>query len=270
MIKKEIILEKDKKISVFLQDFGFTYADVNKILRNKDLKVNGVVQKTDVELNKGDSVCFYFSENMLEKRFERIFEDENVVVIYKFSGIESEGMLESVLKATAVHRLDRNTEGLMVYAKTEFAKEKLDSAFKDKKVHKFYLAEVVGKADFDKTYKAYLIKDSEKSKVKIFDKKMPNSEEILTKIKTISAKEESSLLEIELLTGKTHQIRAHLAFLGHPIIGDGKYGKNEDNKRFKQFKQRLCCFKLKFDFVGIDSLNFKEFQKYPIWNKNIK
>ena len=84
-------------------------------------------------------------------------------------------------------------------------------------------------------------------------------------MKTLKAGAESSLLEVELLTGKTHQIRAHLAFLGHPIIGDGKYGKNENNKKFNANRQKLACFRLKFDFLGIKELDFQEFVKFPKW-----
>jgi len=73
------------------------------------------------------------------------------------------------------------------------------------------------------------------------------------------------MLEVELLTGKTHQIRAHLSYLGHPIIGDGKYGKNEINKKFQKNRQKLACFKLKFDFVGINELNGKVFERFPSW-----
>ena len=101
----------------------------------------------------------------------------------------------------------------------------------------------------------------------IFDKKKNGAVKIQTKIQTIKSGRESSLLKIELLTGKTHQIRAHLAFLGHPIIGDGKYGKNVDNKKFGQKWQKLACFLLKFDEVGVESLNYKQFKKLPAWLK---
>ena len=101
--------------------------------------------------------------------------------------------------------------------------------------------------------------------MQIFDKKVANSVKISTKIKTIYAKKETSLLEVELLTGKTHQIRAHLAHLGHAVVGDGKYGKNADNKKFGFSRQKLASYKMVFDDVGIASLNGKEFKKYPKW-----
>ena len=136
MIKKEEIVEKSKKLVTFLQDFGFTFADCNKMLRNKDVKVNGKAQKENVVLSVGDSVVFYYSEDMLEKKYEKVFESEDAVIVYKSAGIESVGQIEESLKAVAVHRLDRNTEGLLVYAKTEKCEKNLKKAFKNGKIHK--------------------------------------------------------------------------------------------------------------------------------------
>ncbi len=272
MIKKEAIVEKQKKLISFVQDFGFSYSDVNKMLRNKDVRVNGKVERQNVVLNMGDNVTFFYSPDMLEKKFEVVFESEDALIVYKSAGIETAGEngLEKVLNAIAVHRLDRNTEGLMVFAKNEKTTKILENAFKNHKIHKFYVTEVVGKFQTDKTYDANLLKYSEKAEVKIFQNQVKGSVPISTKIKTVKAGEESSVLEVELLTGKTHQIRAHLAFLGHAIVGDGKYGKNENNKKFQQNRQKLACFMLKFDFLGIESLDFSTFKKFPKWlNKKL-
>lgn len=269
MLKKDIIVEKDKKLVNLLQDYGFSFADVNKMLRNKDVKINGKAIRDNVAVHVGELVTFYYSSDMLEKKYEILFEDEDVYIIYKSAGIEVEGErgLEKVLpNAIAVHRLDRNTEGVMVFAKNQIAEKKLVDAFKNHKVHKFYIAEVVGKFDVEnQIFKDFLVKDSENSNVKIFNQKVKNSVQIETKVNTIKSGVESSLVEVELITGKTHQIRAHLAFLGHAIVGDGKYGRNEINKKFKQNRQKLACFRLKFDFVDLKGLNFKEFVKKPKW-----
>ena len=269
MNKKEIVVEKDKKLVSLLQDYGFSFADVNKMLRNKDVRVNGKATKENLSVFEGDEVVFYFSDDMLAKKADIIYEDDDVYVVYKAAGIESEGEkgLESVLEgAIAVHRLDRNTEGVMVFAKNQQSALKLESAFKKHLVEKKYVAEVVGRFDVkEKKFDAFLLKDAQTSYVKIFESKTKGAVPISTIVKTLKAGNESSLVEIGLVTGKTHQIRAHLAFLGHPIIGDGKYGKNEDNKKFQQSRQKLGCFRLKFDFVGIEGLNFKTFEKKPKW-----
>lgn len=269
MNKKEIIVEKDKKLVTVLQDFGFSFSDTNKMLRNKDVRVDGKVEKENVLVSAGKTVTFFFSDDMLDKKYDVVFENDSVIIVFKKAGIETAGEngLESLIEnAIAVHRLDRNTEGLVVFAKNKLAEERLLNAFKNRKVHKFYVAEVVGEFKLnEQVFDAYLIKDSDKSFVKIYDKKKENSTKIQTKVKPVKVGKQSSVVEIELLTGKTHQIRAHLSYLGFPIIGDGKYGKNEDNKRFGATKQKLCCFKLQFENVGIAGLDGKTFEKNPKW-----
>ena len=269
MNKKEIIVENDRKIVDIIQDFGFSFADVNKMLRNKDVKLDGRPVKENCVVSAGTSVTFFYSDDMLEKKFEVIYENGDVFVVFKRAGIETDGEkgVEGALKgAIAVHRLDRNTEGLVVFAKNNNARDKLLDAFKNGKLEKAYIAEVVGKFDCkNQMFEAYLMKDSEKSFVKISNKKENGALKIKTLINTIKSSEQSSLLEIGLLTGRTHQIRAHLAFLGHPIIGDGKYGKNSDNKKFKQTRQKLACYKLTFQDVGIEGIDNKAFTKLPKW-----
>lgn len=269
MNKKEILVEKPKKVVEFLQDYGFSFADVSKMMRNKDVKVNGKAEKQNILLTGGDTITFFYDDSMLEKKYDVVFESQNVLIVYKKPGIETAGekSLESAIKNVfAVHRLDRNTEGLVVFAKNQDTKEKLELAFKKHLVSKAYLAEVVGKFDSEgKIFEDYLVKDPEKAFVKIVPKKVDGAVKIQTKISTIKSGKESSLLEVELLTGKTHQIRAHLAYLGNAIIGDGKYGKNEDNKKFKATRQKLACVKLAFGNVGIKELDRKTFEKMPSW-----
>ena len=269
MLKKEIIVEKSKKIADILEDYGFSFVDANKILSAKDIKINGKSTKNNEFVQVGDSLTVFFPQSMLEKKYEVVFEDEEVLIVYKNVGIETAGDrgLESFLGVIAVHRLDRNTEGLVVFAKNQSVADKLNTAFKNSLVHKTYLAEVVGKCVLKEgVYKAYLLKDADKSEVKIFSKQVKGSVEILTKVKECVPGLQTSVLKIELLTGKTHQIRAHLAYLGYPIVGDGKYGKNEINKKFGQKTQKLACFCLKFDYLGIAGLNNKEFFRCPKWH----
>lgn len=274
MEKIEIKIKKSEKISNVLLSYGFSYNNINKLFRNKDIRVDNQKMTDDTFVFPGQSLVV-FSPTAPSKRFEIIFEDENVFVINKLSGIEIEGDdgLEGKINgAIAVHRLDRNTEGLLVMAKNKNAENELLSAIKRQMFEKKYLAEVVGKTDFvGQKYTAYLLKDAKKSLVKIFNNFVQGSSKIETIFKTIRQGQETSIVEAKLITGKTHQIRAHLAFLGHAIIGDGKYGKNEDNKKFKEKTQKLHCYYLKLNGLkgNMEYLNGKEFILLPKWCKSI-
>ncbi|NCB48047.1 MAG: RluA family pseudouridine synthase [Clostridia bacterium] len=271
MEMKKFKVENDSSLEKFLQDKGFAFFAVKKMLKNKDLRINGKKVSTNIELFKDDEVvCFSQSEKKV-REIEKFFEDENVIIALKYSGIESTGEdgMEGRLSAFAVHRLDRNTQGLNVFAKNIEAKTLLEKVFKDGLVKKKYVCEVIGDTKFKGTIeRAYLFKDAKKSLVFISKEKKPKTVEILTRFKTIKHGSQTSLVECELITGKTHQIRAHLAFLGHPILGDSKYGEKKVNEKFHQVYQKLCCFELVFDKnLGglIENLSGKSFTRYPEW-----
>ena len=245
-----------------LQDKGLPYNVCQKALRKQDIKVDGKRIKENIKIDKGTLVEVYYQKT--PPKFDIVYQDNNIFVVNKHSGIEVEGKdgVAQSLNAIAVHRLDRNTTGLLLLARNEASANALLQAFKDRTITKKYLALVVGKSNLNGKYSAFLIKYSEKSLVKIYDKNVKGSVKITTIIKTIRSDDEKSLVECTLVTGKTHQLRAHLAFLGHPIIGDGKYGKNSDNKHFKTAKQQLHCYYLKLDKLSppLDYLNGKEFK----------
>lgn len=254
--------EVDGFIIDLLQDKGLSYNACQKALRKQDIKVDGKRIKENIIIDKGTLVEVYYQKT--PPKFDIIYQDDNIFIVNKHSGIEVEGKdgVAQSLNAIAVHRLDRNTTGLLLLARNETSSNALLQAFKDRTITKKYLALVVGKSNLNGEYSAFLIKDSEKSLVKIYDKNVKGSVKITTIIKTIKSDDEKSLVECTLVTGKTHQLRAHLAFLGHPIIGDGKYGKNSDNKHFKTAKQQLHCYYLKLDKLSppLDYLNGIEFK----------
>ncbi len=272
MEKFEIKIKKNQKIRDFLLNYGFSKPIANQIIKNKDVKLDGKRLSEDDMVFAGQTVVVFAPEKP-SARFNIIFEDENVIVLDKGCDIEvqGKGSLESAIPGSiAVHRLDRNTTGVMIMAKNEEAAEALKQAFKDKTVQKTYVCEVFGKPNFKgEVQKAYLVKDANRSEVKIYPNFVQKSVLIETKFKTVKVGEQTSLVTAELLTGRTHQIRAQLAYLGFPIIGDGKYGKNEINRKFKEKYQKLHCFSLKIKKINkkFEYLQNKEFISKPEWAK---
>lgn len=270
MEKMSFVSQKSDKLLNILLNKGFSYNEANKILRNKDVKINGkrVCQNVNVD-GENQIEVYYNPKSDIEE--EIVYQDENVVIVNKKQGIEIEGEegLAKKMGAIAVHRLDRNTTGLVIFAKNKQSEKELLQAFKNHSIIKKYLCIVVGNPKFqDCAYSAFLKKDSKKSKVEIFSNRVKGSVLIESKFKTISTNGQTSLVECQLLTGKTHQIRAHLSYLGFPIVGDGKYGKNIDNKKLKEKYQKLHCYYLKFNNFNekLKYLNNKEFIKYPNFN----
>lgn len=266
----------NKKLNTFLLDTfnGLSMNTLYKALRKKDILVNDVRIKDNIILHTGDKITLYITDNFLFKKVNLniIYEDENVLVVNKPSGIEVvnsnslEDSLTTLLQnqfksfVEPCHRLDRNTSGLVLFAKNREALDILLSKFKNREISKFYKCTVYGIPNkAQATLEAYLFKDNKKSTVYIYDEPRKGCSQIITSYKILSAnhKTNTCVLEVELHTGKTHQIRAHLAHIGYPIIGDGKYGKNEINKKFGKTSQDLCAYKLVFNFkTDAESLNY--------------
>lgn len=245
---------KDQKLSkLILSEYGadITYSTVMKLIRNKDVKVNSKRVSKDVALVVGDFVEVYY--NGEEKSYTPVFNERGVLIFNKPPTITSEDF-EALLQKTfgdikLCHRLDRNTSGLLVFASDNKAYEELLLAFKNRTVDKYYIAEVYGKFSVKKArLTAYLYKDAKNSQVKIYDSLVKGSQKIITEYEVIEERENTSVLSVKLITGKTHQIRAHLAHVGHFIVGDGKYGDIKINKALNVKRQKLTAYKLKFNF----------------------
>ena len=283
-MKKLIVNKKynEKKLNKFLLENipNLTYGLFCNTLRKKDIKINGKRINKDITVFEGDEILVYIADSLLETnkkiKLDIIFEDDNILLINKPANIEvtGENSLTSVVHRTyenstfkpmPCHRLDRNTTGLILFAKNEESLNILLDKFKNHEIKKHYLALVYGFPSTNfKRNEAYLFKDNKKSMVYISDVPKKGYVKIVTSFSVLEKrKNNSSVLDVEIETGKTHQIRAHLAYLGYPIIGDGKYGKNDVNKMFGKKQQMLCSYKLKFDFVSdsglLNYLNGKEF-----------
>ena len=273
-----------------------------KSIRTKKIKVNRKRAEISTVLCEGDTVQCFLAEEFFEREVDDgslaritpklsiVYEDENIMLLDKRPGVsvhedengstntlithilaylyqkgEYDPQNEQSFTPALCNRIDRNTGGIVIAAKTAEALRVMNEKIKNREIDKFYLAAIHGvpKKSEDTLY-GFLLKDEKSNLVKVYDKNPPRAaKNIITKYKVIAKKGDSALIEVELLTGRTHQIRAHMAHIGHPLIGDGKYGINKSDRERGYKYQALYSYKLRFAFKGeptaLEYLNGKEF-----------
>ena len=280
-------------------------AMVYMYIRKKCVKRNGKKCVPEEMLREGDVLTLYIKDEFFEAAQEKhyeflkapakldiVYEDENLLLLDKKPGVivhqdksyhfdslvarvqhylydkgEYDPEKENAFSPALVNRIDRNTGGIVIAAKNAEALRILNQKMKTRELSKFYLCLLHGMPKRrEALLTAYMIKDESKNRVKVFAHPVEGGKEMKTKVQIIGQRGKYAIAEVELLTGRTHQIRAHLSFAGHPLAGDSKYGAKGDDMRY----QALYSYKLRFDFTAdAGILNYLNGKEFTVDTKNI-
>ncbi|MDO4389534.1 MAG: RluA family pseudouridine synthase [Eubacteriales bacterium] len=277
---------------------ALSYAQACRFLRLKKVRVNGKVAKEGATLHAGDVVNAYLDdacflarprENKLlagfRPRIDVLYEDENILLIDKRPGLRVHGDEEEKVDTLITHlqaylyqkgeydgtgfapalcnRIDRFTGGIVIAAKNEAALKEIDARIRSRQVEKFYLCAVAGRmVPPQGELKNYLLKEGKR--MRVLNRETPGAQAARTRYRTLATEGDLSLLECQLLTGRTHQIRAQFAAAGHPLIGDTQYGDPKINQAHASHFQQLYSYRIVFRFTGtpgpLEYLNGQSFQ----------
>lgn len=267
------IKQKGKLLKLVQQNInGYKYSQLEKALRKKDIIVNGVRVKQNIDVFAGDFVEI-FLEEIKTQPYKIYYQDDNIIVFNKGKGIEvcdGEYNIQTEYKNQtgetiyAVHRIDRNTLGLVMFAKNKDIEKSLIDVFKGNYSEKYYYALVSGEPQVEAKLEGYLLKNKDTSTVKIFNNKVAGSTKIETLYSLVKTIQDLSLLNVKISAGKTHQIRAHLAYNKLPILGDEKYGDTKINKLYGKKSQYLQAYKIVFNIPNTNKMFYLNNIKFEI------
>lgn len=269
---------------------------MHKYCRLKRIKVNGARTEPAYRLAEGDLLQLYINDEYFEvvreeeayRRIEQprltiLFEDENILLVDKAPGMvvhaDDRGSVDTLIANIQAHlyrsgqwdptrensfapalcnRIDRNTGGIVIAAKTAEALRILNEKIKARELTKKYLCIVHGRPEpASGRIDNFLRKDEKLGRMTVHATRVLGAKTASTIYRTLASRSTLSLVECELITGRTHQIRAHMASIGNPLLGDGKYGTNELNRRYNEHAQMLYSYKLRFDFTsGAGALSY--------------